>query len=157
MEVVTYSEPPTPCIRLKGFKLLTDSCMIYFFEALTIWISRFAFGPMDPCGSTMAAKIIAKPQRSTYSTFMFSGTIFGRFTVHIFSGLTISCISVESSYFILSALGIIWIIIWVIMMQIIPYELVSDASDHSLGLSTTPWAVIFKSMPFISLLIATLG
>lgn len=123
----------------------------------TMWFSRCAFGPTDPCGGSMAAKIIPKLHRSTYSTFMFTGTIFGRFIVHIYSGMTISYISVESSYFILSALGIVWIVVWTTMIHKMPYDHVQDASDHSLGLFTTPWAVIFKSMPFISLLIATLG
>ncbi|XP_050529200.1 uncharacterized protein LOC126898838 [Daktulosphaira vitifoliae] len=88
---------------------------------------------------------------------MFSGTIFGAFSGHLFSGVVIPITSHGLSYYILSTFALGWVIIWTIMQFKMPYIIIEDASIHSLRIFTTPWKIILKSKAYISLLIASLG
>ncbi|VVC28251.1 Major facilitator superfamily,Major facilitator superfamily domain [Cinara cedri] len=105
----------------------------------------------------MAGKIIPKSNRSLYSTFMFSGTIFGGFFGHIFSGLVIPLVSNDGSFFMLSVFGFIWTAMWTTMIHVTPYERTHDASNHSMMLFSTPWSTILQTPSFVSLLVACMG
>lgn len=130
--------------------------IVYFCFLITI-IFRCAFGPTGPCGGTLAGKVVKKSDKSLYSTFMFSGTLFGGFCGHMFSGTIIPYAKLDGSYFILSVVGFIWAAVWVTMLHVTPYKRAEDASDHSMNLSSTPWSLILGSTPFIGLLIACFG
>lgn len=122
-----------------------------------ILMCRCAFGPCGPCGGTLAGKIVPKTGRSWRSTFMFSGTIFGGFVGHMFSGVVIPHVSHDGSYFTLSVFGFAWAIMWITMVRVMSYDQAEDGSSHSMKLSGTPWTLIFQSMPFVSLLVASCG
>lgn len=125
-----------------------------------LWVCgvfRCSFGPVGACGGTLAGKIIPKANRSLYSSLMFSGTLFGGFTGHMFSGVAIPLLSHDGSYIALSVVGFVWASAWVAMTWGAPYDRADDGSSHSMMLGTTPWARIFGTMPFIGLLFASLG
>lgn len=118
---------------------------------------RCAFSPCGSCGGTLAGKIVPKAGRSWRSTFMFSGTLFGGFVGHMFSGMVIPYVSHDGSYFMLSVFGFIWAVMWITMVKVMSYKQANDGSSHSMKLTRTPWPLIFQTMPFVSLLVASCG
>lgn len=118
---------------------------------------RCAFGPTGPCGGMLASRIVPKADRNRRSAAMFSGTLFGGFVGHAFSSVTISHVSHDGSFFALSAAGFVWAATWTAMVHAAPYRHADDASRHSMRLGTTPWKLIFRAGPFVSLLIASVG
>ncbi|XP_025197060.1 sialin-like [Melanaphis sacchari] len=116
-----------------------------------------AFGPTGSCGGTLAGKIIPKTNRILYTTFMFSGTVFGGFFGHLYSGIVIPNVSLDGSFLALSVIGFVWAAVWGTMIHLTPY--VNDFSDSpkSVSFISTAWTVIMRSMPFISLLNASFG
>lgn len=128
-------------------------------SGLTLFSSGFrcSLGPAGPCGGSLAGKIIESQERSSYSTFMFSGLLFGGFFGHLFSGIVISAVSHNGSYFALSIMGFAWVAVWLTMVRSVPYERVQDASRQSMELFLTPWHQMLRSKPYVALLITSLG
>ncbi|XP_060836111.1 sialin-like [Rhopalosiphum padi] len=116
-----------------------------------------AFGPTGSCGGILAGKIVPKTNRILYTTFMFSGTVFGGFFGHLYSGIVIPNVSLDGSFITLSVIGFIWAAVWGTMIHLTPY--INDFSDlpKSVSFISTAWTVIIRSMPFISLLNASFG
>jgi len=120
-------------------------------------VFRCAFGPTGSCGGTLAGKIIPKTNRILYSTFMFSGTMFGGFFGHLYSGLVIPNVSHDGSYWALSVVGFLWVAVWATMIHLTPYDSDLNSIPISVSFISTAWTVIIRSMPFISLLNASFG
>lgn len=120
-------------------------------------VFRCAFGPTGSCGGTLAGKIIPKTNRILYSTFMFSGTMFGGFFGHLYSGLVIPKVSHDGSYWTLSVVGFLWVAVWATMIHLTPYDSDLNGIPMSVSFISTAWTVILRSMPFVSLLNASFG
>jgi len=120
-------------------------------------VFRCAFGPTGSCGGTLAGKIIPKTNRILYTTFMFSGTMFGGFLGNLYSGIVIPDVSHDGSYFALSVIGFVWVAVWATMMHLTPYDSDLNNIPMSVTFISTSWTMIIRSMPFISLLNASFG
>ncbi|XP_022182350.1 putative inorganic phosphate cotransporter [Myzus persicae] len=140
---------------------LVPVAFVQFNSWVAVTFLRFlqgcAFGPAGSCGGTLAGKIIPKTNIILYSTFMFSGTMFGGSFGHLFSGIAIPNISHEGSYLALSALGFIWVAVWATMIHLTPYASDVNNTPRSAAFISTAWTVIMRSMPFVSLLNASFG
>ncbi|KAE9523333.1 hypothetical protein AGLY_016281, partial [Aphis glycines] len=140
---------------------LVPVAFVQYESWLAVTFLRFlqgcAFGPTGSCGGTLAGKIVPKTNRTLYTTFMFSGTVFGGFFGHLYSGIVIPNVSLDGSFVTLSVIGFAWAAVWGTMIHLTPY--VNDFSDSpkSVSFISTAWIVIMRSMPFISLLNASFG
>ncbi|XP_015372959.1 PREDICTED: sialin-like [Diuraphis noxia] len=140
---------------------LVPVAFVQYDSWLAVTFLRFlqgcAFGPTGSCGGTLAGKIIPKTNRILYSTFMFSGTMFGGFFGHLYSGLVIPNVSHNGSYLALSVVGFLWVAVWATMIHLTPYDSDLNSIPMSVSFISTTWTVIMRSMPFVSLLNASFG
>ncbi|XP_003246944.1 sialin-like isoform X1 [Acyrthosiphon pisum] len=150
------------CVAITAATLaLVPIAFVQYESWVAVTFLRFlqgcAFGPTGSCGGTLAGKIIPKKNRILYTTFMFSGTMFGGSMGNLYSGIVIPNVSHDGSYFVLSVIGFVWVAVWATMMHLTPYDSDLNSIPMSVSFISSSWTMIIQSMPFISLLNASFG
>lgn len=125
-------------------------------------------GSVHPATHAMLAKWAPVEERGMLSTFCYSGSQFGTVVVLAMSGVIAeSALGWPGIFYISGGLGIVWGIFWLIFAASTPAEHKTISLEerkyieNSLGqvdstprtVAPTPWAKIFTSLPFLSLIV----